>query len=38
MCCGDEFDRDELGSDPEEDEECAVCGMPLEECECEEED
>ena len=39
MCCGDLFDADELGLDPEEDEElCDVCLLPIEECECEEEE
>ena len=29
------FDHDELGVDPEEEEECCeVCGEPLEDCEC----
>ena len=35
------FDHDELGVDPEEDEEeecCEVCGEPLEDCECPDED
>jgi hypothetical protein len=41
MCCGDRFDRDELGIDPEEDETgvfCEECGQPVEECECEDDD
>jgi hypothetical protein len=36
------FDRDELGDDPETDDEesecCPECGQPWEECECEEEE
>jgi hypothetical protein len=36
------FDRDELGDDPEDDDEqpecCGDCGLPWEECECDEED
>ena len=36
------FDRDELGDDPEEDEEegevCPNCLQPLEDCECDEEE
>ena len=36
------FDRDELGDDPEEDEEerelCPNCLEPLEDCECDEEE
>jgi hypothetical protein len=40
VCCRDRFDRDELGIDPEDDEDeiCAVCLMPIDECECEESD
>ncbi len=38
----DRFDRDELGLDPEEDQEtdelCEECGEPLEDCECDEEE
>jgi hypothetical protein len=31
------FDEDELGLDPEEDDElCRRCGEPIEDCECEE--
>jgi len=34
------FDADELGLDPEEDDEliCRSCGCPIDECECEEEE
>lgn len=39
------FDADELGLDPEDDDElvrtgayCQVCGYPVEECDCEEEE
>lgn len=35
------FDRDELGIDPEldeDDEVCPECGEPLEDCQCDEED
>jgi hypothetical protein len=39
MCCGDRFDEDELGLDPEEDEVyCEECGERIEECECEGDD
>lgn len=40
ICCRDRFDRDELGIDPDEDEEdefCEECGEFLDECTCEEE-
>lgn len=37
------FDADELGLDPEDDDSlsgayCQVCGLPVEDCECEEDD
>jgi len=34
------FDADELGIDPEEEEEecCEQCGEPLEDCECDDEE
>ena len=36
------FDRDELGDDPEEDQDdleyCPVCEEPWDDCECDEED
>ena len=34
------FDRDELGIDPELDDEecCPECGQPLDECDCDDED
>jgi hypothetical protein len=39
VCCEDRFDRDELGVDPEEDEEtCPVCFELVEDCECEQEE
>jgi hypothetical protein len=43
MCCGDTFDRDELGIDPEDEEDdydvvCEVCLEPIEKCQCEEDE
>jgi len=37
---GARFDEDELGLDPEEDNErcCRKCGEPIEDCECEDEE
>jgi hypothetical protein len=40
MCCGDRFDRDELGIDPEDEDEdtCTECGLDFADCICEDEE